>query len=367
MPGVSARVPTVLSGAGVVTRRVAEAAERAGYVFAVDPTSADASCVGGNIAMNAGGKKAVLWGTAVDNLAWWRMVDPEGNWLEVERIGHNLGKIHDAPEAIFELTYKDGAQSADKAKVLRTERLQLTGAQFRKVGLGKDVTDKFLGGVPGVQKEGCDGLITSARWIVHKMPQHVRTVCLEFFGQAHEAIPSIVEITDYLAQRPGGVLLAGLEHLDDRYLRAVGYTTKSKRGNLPKMVLFGDIVGDDDAAVARASSEVVRLANARHGEGFVAVSAESRKKFWLDRAKTAAISKHTNAFKLNEDVVIPLPKMGEYTASIERINIELSLENKLELLDELERYFDSAFPLGKTGDAEFDRLPRDEITRRAAG
>jgi FAD/FMN-containing dehydrogenase len=66
----------------VVTRRVAEAADKAGLVFAVDPTSADASCIGGNIAMNAGGKKAVLWGTALDNLAWWRMVDPEGNWLE---------------------------------------------------------------------------------------------------------------------------------------------------------------------------------------------------------------------------------------------------------------------------------------------
>jgi len=361
LPGVEAQVPTVLSGAGVVTRRVAEAAECSGYVFAVDPTSADASCVGGNIAMNAGGKKAVLWGTAVDNLAWWRMVDPEGNWLEVERIGHNLAKIHDAPEAVFELTYKDGARSADRAKVLRTERLQLEGAQFRKVGLGKDVTDKFLGGLPGVQKEGCDGLITSARWIVHKMPPHVRTVCLEFFGQAREAIPSIVDITDYLARRPGGATLAGLEHLDDRYLRAVGYTTKSKRGSLPKMVLVGDIVGDDDAAVARASSEVVRMANARSGEGFVAVSADARKKFWLDRAKTAAISKHTNAFKLNEDVVIPLPKMGEYTDAIERINIELSLENKLELVDELARYFDTSFALGKTGDAEFDRLPRDEI------
>ena len=343
LPGVDAHVPTVMSGAGVVTRRVAEAAERAGYVFAVDPTSADASCVGGNIAMNAGGKKAVLWGTAVDNLAWWRMVDPEGNWLEVERVGHNLGKIHDAREAVFNLTYKDGERSADKAKVLRTERLTLTGAQFRKVGLGKDVTDKFLGGVPGVQKEGCDGLITSARWIVHKMPHNIRTVCLEFFGQAREAIPSIVEIVRYLDNETNasGIRLAGLEHLDDRYLKAVGYTTKSKRGGLPKMVLVGDIVGDDEAAVARASSEVVRLANARHGEGFVAVSAESRKKFWLDRAKTAAISKHTNAFKLNEDVVIPLPKMGEYTDAIERINIELSLENKLELLDELARYFDS--------------------------
>ena len=33
--------------------------------------------------MNAGGKKAVLWGTALDNLASWRMVDPNGDWLEV--------------------------------------------------------------------------------------------------------------------------------------------------------------------------------------------------------------------------------------------------------------------------------------------
>jgi len=119
------------------------------------------------------------------------------------------------------------------------------------------------------------------------------------------------------------VLLAGLEHLDDRYLKAVGYATKSKRGGLPKMALFGDIAGDDADAVARATSEVVRIANSRSGEGFVAVSPEARKKFWLDRKRTAAISRHTNAFKINEDVVIPLPRMAEYTDGIERINIEL--------------------------------------------
>src|SRR5437588_5711346 len=50
----AARSATIFSGAGVVTRRVAEAAERAGVAFALEPTSADASCVGGNIAMNAG-------------------------------------------------------------------------------------------------------------------------------------------------------------------------------------------------------------------------------------------------------------------------------------------------------------------------
>ncbi len=361
LPGVEGLVATVFSEAGVVTKRVSEAAERGGFVFAVDPTSADSSCVGGNVAMNAGGKKAVLWGTAVDNLAWWRMVDPEGNWLEVARVGHNLGKIHDVEEAFFELTWKDGRQPAEKAKTLKTGHLVLKGASFRKVGLGKDVTDKFLGGLPGVQKEGCDGLITSARWVVHRMPDCIRTVCLEFFGQAREAVPSMVEITDYMATRPGGATLAGLEHLDDRYLRAVGYATKSRRGTLPKMVLIGDIVGDDDAAVARAASEVVRMANARSGEGFVAVSAEARKQFWHDRGKTAAISKHTNAFKLNEDVVIPLPRMGEYTDAIERINIELSIENKLELLAELDAYLATPFALGKTDDAELDRTPRDEV------
>src|SRR5450631_3151592 len=173
------------------------------------------------------------------------------------------------------------------------------------------------------------------------MPKHTRTVCLEFFGQARDAIPSIVEITQYLEAnaRTKGTLLAGLEHLDERYLRAVGYSTKSKRGALPKMVLLGDIVGEDDGAVAAATSEVVRLANARSGEGFIAVSSEARKQFWLDRAKTAAIAKHTNAFKINEDVVIPLERLGEYTDAIERINIELSIQNKLEMADELAHYF----------------------------
>ncbi len=355
LPGLSKPVATVWTEAGVVTQRVADAAERGGFVFAVDPTSAEASCIGGNIAMNAGGKKAVLWGTALDNLASWRMVTPDAQWLEVTRVNHNLGKIHDAELASFELKYFE----ADGKTFVRAELLNIPGKSFRKEGLGKDVTDKFLSGLPGIQKEGCDGLITSARWIVHRMPVHTRTVCMEFFGNAKDAVPSIVEIKDFMfaeqkrSEAAGSpVLLAGLEHLDDRYLRAVGYATKSKRGGLPKMVLIGDIAGDDADAVARATSEVVRIANSRSGEGFIAVSVDARKKFWLDRKKTAAISRHTNAFKINEDVVIPLPRMAEYTDGIERINIELSLANKIKLCDTLEAFLSKGnLPLGKAEDA----------------
>jgi FAD/FMN-containing dehydrogenase/Fe-S oxidoreductase len=358
LPGMDRDVATVWTEAGVVTQRVADAAERGGYVFAVDPTSAEASCVGGNIAMNAGGKKAVLWGTALDNLASWRMVTPQAEWLEVTRVNHNMGKIHDVETATFDLQYF----KADGKTKLRTEQLVIPGKSFRKEGLGKDVTDKFLSGLPGIQKEGCDGLITSARWVVHKKQLHTRTVCLEFFGNARDAVPSIVEIKDFMfaEQLRTGVVLAGLEHLDDRYLKAVGYATKSKRGGLPKMALFGDIAGDDADAVARATSEVVRIANSRSGEGFIAISPEARKKFWLDRKRTAAISKHTNAFKINEDVVIPLPRMAEYTDGIERINIELSLTNKLSLCDALAEFFQSGnLPLGKSDDA--NEIPSPEL------
>ena len=358
LSGLEQPVATVWTEAGVVTQRVADAAERAGYVFAVDPTSAEASCIGGNIAMNAGGKKAVLWGTALDNLASWRMVTPQAEWLEVTRIGHNLGKIHDAELASFELNYF----KADGRTWLRKERLDIPGKSFRRAGLGKDVTDKFLSGLPGIQKEGCDGLITSARWIVHRKPAHTRTVCLEFFGNARDAVPSIVEIKDFMFAEQGrsAVMLAGLEHLDDRYLKAVGYATKSRRGGLPKMVLVGDIAGDDADAVARAASEVVRIANSRSGEGFVAISVDARKKFWLDRKRTAAISKHTNAFKVNEDVVIPLPRMAEYTEGIERINIELSLRNKIALCDELEDFFARGhLPLERHDDASL--IPSAEL------
>ena len=227
IPGVEKAVPTIHCEVGVVTRRVSERAEASGYVFAVDPTSQDASCIGGNIAMNAGGKKAVLWGTTLDNLVSWRMVMPDNSWLEVERLNHNLGKIHETDIAEFSLTRYDSNGVTAMSDPAEAEILKIPGAQLRKQGLGKDVTNKFLGGLPGIQKEGCDGIITSAIFTLHVMPKYIRTVCLEFFAaDLHKAVPAITQTKDYL-DNLAGVQLAGMEHLDERYVKAVDYTTKA--------------------------------------------------------------------------------------------------------------------------------------------
>jgi len=335
LPGVEGKAATVRAEAGVVTRRVAERAEEQGLVFAVDPTSQDASTIGGNVAMNAGGKKAVLWGTTLDNLVSWRIVTPQADWLHVERLNHNLGKIHEQAQVKFRLT----RYAADGDTPLgEPEILSVPGASLRKRGLGKDVTDKFLSGLPGVQKEGCDGLITSAEFVLHRMPRVTRTLCLEFFGdELRRAVAAIVEIKDYL-DAAEYVALAGMEHLDERYLRAVKYTTKAMRAELPKMVLLLDICGEVESAVMDAAATVVRLAEARDGAGSIASSPEARRTFWLDRSRTAAIAAHTNAFKINEDVVIPLERLADYTEGIERINIEQSLLNKLDTLRAVRGY-----------------------------
>lgn len=335
LPEVASPIPTIWCEAGVVTRKLINTAEEKGFVFACDPTSADASCVGGNIAMNAGGKNAVLWGTALDNLASWRMVTPDAKWLEVTRLEHNLGKIHDAKFARFKLSYYE----KDGKTLINEEIMDIPGNWFRKEGLGKDVSNKFLAGLPGIQKEGCDGIITSARFILHRRPKYMRTFCLEFFGQVKEAVPSIVEIVDFLHDDPN-VSLCGLEHMDERYIKAVSYMTKSKRGEVPKMVLLGDIGSDSDAAVDAACQRVMSICHSRDGEGHIAVTPEARKAFWYERSRTSAIAKHTNAFKINEDVVIPLPKLGDYAEAIDKINIEESLRNKIKLCNELIAYFE---------------------------
>jgi FAD/FMN-containing dehydrogenase/Fe-S oxidoreductase len=340
LAGVVGKHPVVECGAGVITRRVSDLAENNNLAFAVDPTSQDASTIGGNISMNAGGKKAVIWGTALDNLVSWRMVTPDAKWLEVERLNHNLGKIHDQSEVSFRITRYE---SDGKTPVGNAEILSLSGQVFRKAGLGKDVTDKFLSGLPGIQKEGCDGLITSGRFLLHRMPAYKRTICLEFFSNdIAEAVPAVVEVKQLLDDN-AEVLLTGLEHLDERYIKAVKYTTKASNadGNhlgYPKMVLLADIASEDEQQVDAAARAVIESSKKRHARGFIAVSDEARKRFWLDRARTAAISAHTNAFKINEDVVIPLPRLAEYNRGIETINIRQSINNKLRICEALIKY-----------------------------
>jgi FAD/FMN-containing dehydrogenase/Fe-S oxidoreductase len=225
---------------------------------------------------------------------------------------------------------------------------------MRKSGLGKDVTNKFLDGLPGIQKEGCDGFITSAEFILHQPLAHINTLCLEFFGyDLTAAVSSIVKIKESVDQN-SAVDLVGMEHLDARYIKAVSYTTKANKSELPRMVLLIDISSHEQASLDTHIETIKAITLAQDGECFIAKSTAKRQIFWKDRANTAAIAAHTNAFKINEDVVIPLDKLADYSDGIEHLNIRLSIENKLDTLEGVRTYLHSIKPE--------DHLVKEKIT-----
>ena len=322
--------------AGVVTEKAMEHAAEQGLVFATDPTSAWACTIGGNIAENAGGKLAVRWGTCIDNLIEWRMAMPSGQRWTVRRANHQLRKILPQDTVIFDVL--------NEQETL-VKRIELRGTEIRKNGLWKDITNKALGGVPGLQKEGTDGIITSAIFILYPEYAAKKTLCLEFFGpDFDEASRVILELSrNFPLPTDGTEALLALEHFDDEYIRAIDYKVKAPRAETPKAALLIDIAGHSDEQAGYGVARVRTLLE-QHPNTllFVAHDAAEAKRFWADRKKLGAIARRTNAFKMNEDIVIPLDTLAEFARFVDGINIEEERYAQLRFAQRAEDVFTGA-------------------------
>ncbi|MFT5698976.1 MAG: FAD/FMN-containing dehydrogenase/Fe-S oxidoreductase [Desulforhopalus sp.] len=335
--GEGGNVPTLKVEAGVVTSDAMKHAQKDNLVFATDPTSAWASTIGGNIAENAGGKTAVLWGTAIDNILSYSIAMPGQDLLTVRRINHPMRKI--LPDDILEFELVDSGD-----KVLKT--IQLAGTDIRKKGLWKDITNKALGGLPGFQKEGTDGVITSGEFVLYEAYEKKITFCLEFFGQdMDEASRVIVEISEEFHNGGKEVLMA-LEHFDEEYIRAIKYKFKAARSSQPKAVLLIDMVGHNTEQIESGKKRLEQLLSPyKNTELFIAQDADEAERFWRDRKRLGAISARTNAFKLNEDIVLPLSALAEFTRFVDKYNIEEDVINKEQFIHKLQEYLETAEPL----------------------
>ncbi len=334
--GRSVTAQVMEAEAGVITEKAMEHAAEHALVFATDPTSAWACTVGGNIAENAGGKMAVRWGTCIDNLIEWRMAMPSGARWTVRRTNHQLRKILPQDTVIFDVL--------DEQETL-VKHIELRGTEIRKNGLWKDITNKALGGVPGLQKEGTDGIITSAVFILYPEYEAKKTLCLEFFGpDFDEASRVILELSRIFPLPADGTeALLALEHFDDEYIRAIDYKVKAPRAETPKAALLIDIASHT-AEMAERGVERVRTLLQQHPntEVFVAQDAAEAKHYWADRKKLGAIARRTNAFKMNEDIVIPLDTLAEFARFIDGMNVEEERYAQLRFSQRAEEVFTGA-------------------------
>lgn len=335
--GEDVKIPTLKLESGVVTSDAMKQAKTSGLVFATDPTSSWASTIGGNIAENAGGKTAVLWGTAIDNILSYSIAMPGQDLLTVTRVKHPMRKILPDDILEFEVTNKQN-------RVLKT--ISLAGTDIRKKGLGKDITNKALRGLPGFQKEGTDGVITSGEFVLYEAYEKKITFCLEFYGKdMDEASRVIVEISDEF-HNEGEEALIALEHFDEEYIRAINYKFKAARSAHPKAVLLIDMVGHNTEQIQKGRKRLEQLlAPYQNTEIFTAQDEDEAERFWRDRKRLGAISARTNAFKLNEDIVLPLSALAEFTRFVDAHNIEEDIINKEQFIHEIQEYLETAEPI----------------------
>ncbi|MBO4317504.1 MAG: FAD-binding oxidoreductase [Mailhella sp.] len=335
--------------AGVITQDAADFAESKGLLFTVDPASKTASTIGGNVAENSGGPFCFEYGTTLDNLLSWRMVIPTGEIIRIDRVRHPRHKIMPDEKATFEVRDLSGG--------LRSV-VELRGDEIRLPGLGKDVTNKVLGGLPGMQKEGVDGIITDATFILHPKPAFSRVMCLEIFGRsmkpAMELVGSIVKLRDRIRTEGDYARISAMEEFNIKYVQAINYKRKSTRhtGD-PISVIIVQVDGDDAGLLDSAVNEIIALVGDNE---FIAVSLAKDAKegavFWEDRHKTSAIAKRTSGFKMNEDVVLPMERIPDFAHFLEKLNLRLAASAYRYALQEVMRL--PGFPVQeKDCNAEF--------------
>jgi FAD/FMN-containing dehydrogenase/Fe-S oxidoreductase len=336
--GCEATAQVVDLEAGVITEKAMEYASERGLVFATDPTSAWACTIGGNVAENAGGKDCVQWGTCIDNLVSWRMAMPSGKRWTVARADHALRKILPDDTVTFEVR-------EDDAGVVKT--IQLRGSEIRKKGLWKDITNKALGGVPGLQKEGTDGVITSARFVLYPEYEAKKTLCLEFFGPDFDEASLVILALAQAFPFPNGgeEALTALEHFDDEYVRAIEYKVKAARAETPRAVLLVDVVGHTPEQAQRGVAKIRKILE-RHPNTvlFEARDAAEGKRYWADRKRLGAIARRTNAFKMNEDIVLPLDQLAPFARFVDATNVEEERHAQARFVERAEELLRTAAP-----------------------
>ena len=99
---------------------------------------------------------------------------------------------------------------------------------------------------------------------------------------------------------------------------------------------------------------------APHANTFLAEARDAAegKRFWADRKKLGAIARRTNAFKMNEDVVLPLEALAGFARFIDGLNKAVA---ELKTRGELPAGAETMKRIGRSGKAPWAWAGRGSV------
>jgi glycolate oxidase len=252
----------VVVEAGVVNLAVTRAVQRAGLLYAPDPSSQSACTIGGNVAENSGGPHTLKYGVTTNHVLGVELVLPDG---EMVTLG---GSIDDVP--------------------------------------GYDLRGLVVGG------EGTFGIVTRAILRLVRAPESHRTLLAVFetVDEASRAVSGIIT---------AGILPAALEMMDRLILQAVeaafhfGFPTDA--GAVLIVEIDGPAAGLDAAAAAVIG--ICRAEGAR--EVRLAADEAERQSLWKSRKRAFGAVGRLAPNYCTQDGVVPRTQVPEILRRITAI------------------------------------------------
>lgn len=250
--------------AGVVTEEIDRLAQEHGLMYAPDPGSGAYCRIGGNLAMNAAGPRCVKYGATRDHVLGLRAVLGDGREIR-------------------------------------------TGARTSKYATGYDLTRLLVG------SEGTLGLITEATLRLIPAPERIANlrVCYASNRAACAAVARVM-------RQP--VVPSALEFMDRRSIEAI--REYGGAGGLPaatQAVLMVAADGDHDDV----PRQIERIAAALEGEGLIEIQSgftpEEMTRLWTARKSLSHAVKKIAPLKINEDLVVPVMRLGDLVEAIDRM------------------------------------------------
>lgn len=251
---------------GVIVHDLYQAAAEKGLFYAVDPSSWGSCTIGGNIAENAGGPRAVKYGVTKDWVLDLQVVLPDGEIIQ-------------------------------------------TGARTLKNSTGLNLTQLMVG------SEGTLAVVTQATLKLRPLPMH-RAVLLAAFPSASKACACVAAIFQ------AGIEPSALEFMEREAILLTQAFTSSDAIDVPDgieahLLIEVDAFQSDDI-LTQVEAMLPVLEAHDSSDPLFAQDAATQEKLWFLRRRVGEAVKATSVYK-EEDTVVPRAKLPELLTAIKSI------------------------------------------------
>ncbi|HYA12422.1 MAG TPA: FAD-linked oxidase C-terminal domain-containing protein [Thermodesulfovibrionales bacterium] len=259
----------VICEPGLINGRLQRDLERRGLFYPPDPASMNFCTIGGNVAENAGGPRAIKYGVTRDYV------------MEIEA-------------------------------VLPNGEILTTGVKTTKGVVGYDLTRLLVG------SEGTLSVFSKIRLKILPMPEEVITLLVMFndLESSGQAVSKIIT---------SKILPRTLEFMDREAISAV---EKFKPVGLPQKVEAILLIELDGypSAITKEAEKIAEICEHLGAEVNMAEDEEAREKLWEARRAVSPALYHISPTKINEDIVVPRNRIPDMLKCLRRLSEERGIK-----------------------------------------